>query len=592
MNRCLEVGLAAALVSGAVGCSNAGPDRRDDPAAVLQAATLPAGMPLSANPYMALLPHGAEADWEGWRAVMGAVSLSSGPMTLAAAQVQVAALEPNETQATAPLLALGTRAPDFSHLVVTGSIRVGNVPAAQQDVDFFAVDLEAGDVIGANLLGAAAEVALLDPSAVLRVRSVEDQLAMALPAQSPLPRGGGGRAFAYVVERAGRYAVRIRNLPSDAANQLVNYQLELAVFRPKLESAAPGEKQILFVDFDGATLDPNTVFRNPNNALPPNSVLDPLSSFLAAVGLTGQENTIIDAALARLSENLRADLRGGGNNARFDIEIQNSRDHADPFGQPNVSRVIIGGNLQQFFQGGLAAIAFPFMGLSSSIDPGNFETADTAVVALDLFTGVPLLFGVSDDSLVNLQRADGVGLATLAGAALGDIASHEVGHFVGNFHTTNETAEPTLNEGPLVTREANIMDEGGLLKDFLGTGPDATFGNADDIDVDFGFGSYSFVENFSTREDPAAEDTLNTAAFGLSSPCINANLSEHLVAGRVTFREDSFFGFPVVAFTTVGSGELVGLVQSSPTLEQLVLVLSQRPLLRPRSQGGGFEVCL
>ena len=54
----------------------------------------------------------------------------------------------------------------------------------------------------------------------------------------------------------------------------------------------------------------------------------------------------------------------------------NSRDNADPFGNPNVSRVIVGGTIDQ---SGVDTI-----GIAQSIDPGNFGREEQALVLLDI----------------------------------------------------------------------------------------------------------------------------------------------------------------------------------------------------------------
>ncbi|MGW3608149.1 hypothetical protein [Micromonospora sp. NPDC005161] len=56
---------------------------------------------------------------------------------------------------------------------------------------------------------------------------------------------------------------------------------------------------------------------------------------------------MIDAIVAEVEENVRHDMIESGLNERFDLRIRNSRDHADPFGEPNVSRVIVGGTIAE-----------------------------------------------------------------------------------------------------------------------------------------------------------------------------------------------------------------------------------------------------
>ena len=84
--------------------------------------------------------------------------------------------------------------------------------------------------------------------------------------------------------------------------------------------------------------------------------------------------TLIDAILAIIEENLSTDMRVLAPERRlrrlaaspgdFDIVLLNSRDHADPFGDPNVSRLVIGGTIPEL---GIGTI-----GIAQSIDPGNF----------------------------------------------------------------------------------------------------------------------------------------------------------------------------------------------------------------------------
>ena len=60
------------------------------------------------------------------------------------------------------------------------------------------------------------------------------------------------------------------------------------------------------------------------------------------------------------------------------------------------------------------------------------------------------------------------------GTALGNIASHEAGHYFGNWHVDQ------FND------VLNLMDQGGNFPLLYGVGPDRVGGTADDPDVDFG----------------------------------------------------------------------------------------------------------
>ena len=90
-------------------------------------------------------------------------------------------------------------------------------------------------------------------------------------------------------------------------------------------------------------------------------------------------NALIDRIVATVKENIRTDLKQQGLNDKVDVKILNSRDNPDQFGKPNVSRVIVGGTIEQ---SGISTI-----GIASSIDPGNFEGEDQALVLLDVLSG-------------------------------------------------------------------------------------------------------------------------------------------------------------------------------------------------------------
>ncbi len=349
------------------------------------------------------------------------------------------------------------------------------------DGDFFSFDLEAGDIVGFNALGAASTLSLVDSSGMLRILSAQD-LSGLYPSNTPLP-GGGNAVLAYVAESPGRYALRVDGLMEST------YQVEARVFRREERSEAGGA-QTLFIDFDGATI-------SGPGALGGGAILSPLAAFLPNFGLSADdEDAVIDAILAAVEENLSQDLRELGNNGDFDqgqglgdfeITILNSRDHPDRFGSPNVSRVIVGGTT--------AELGISTIGIAESIDVGNFRTDETGFVLLDVL-GAPNGQGLIE----SFARAEGFSIIDAIGIATGNIVAHEAGHFFGNYHTENFETLP------------NIMDQGGNPAGTFGVGDDQIFGTDDDIDVDFGPDIYIPNEGFQ-----GLEDTLNTIAFGLSS---------------------------------------------------------------------------
>ncbi len=360
-----------------------------------------------------------------------------------------------------------------------------SLPAFEDD--FYSFDLQAGDIVGASVFGGGLSLGLFNEAGTLLIGSSQD-VTFIHPRVSPLP-GGGNASASYVVEADGRYALSVSALSS--------YEVDLRVFRPAKERSGSAT-QTLFIDFDGASIDPGIFF---GGELGFEIELSPLAAFLTDWGLgPADEDAVIDAILASVEENLSEDIRIKGNNGdrddddgpnAFDIEILNSRDHADPWGDPFVSRLIVGGTIQE--------LQIPTIGIAQSIDVGDFESEETGVTLLDLLAGVGP-FPAPEVDLNNFPRDPGASIIDLIGVTVGNITAHEGGHFFSNWHTDQ------FNETP------SIQDQGGNLPGFIGSGDDGIFGTADDVDVDFGKDVYVPNEGFT-----GLEDTLQTISFGLST---------------------------------------------------------------------------
>ena len=359
-----------------------------------------------------------------------------------------------------------------------------DVSLAHPEPDVYAIVLQAGDVLAlTSPTRGLYDLAVYGPDRALRMRSRADFSFMqpeSAPFASPAELDPGnnavvGKTAIVVAPVTGTYAI--------VAHGEGGYRIQVLNTRPHLE-AVPDGRQTLFVDFDGATIDANALF-DEGNAV---AMLSPLAAFLARWGLTpADEDAVIDAAMAALRENLLDDLRRDPGHADVNLVFLDSRDDADPFGTPGVSRLIIGGSI---LQSGIETI-----GIASSIDPGNYDLEDTAIILLDLLSEAP----GDPNSLNQYGVAPGHTKAELVGRAIGNVAAHEAGHFLGLFHTDQYNATPA------------IQDAGGNLDNTTGIGRDRTFGTADDVDVDF------VADAFVPGEFPlqGVEDQASTIAFGL-----------------------------------------------------------------------------
>jgi hypothetical protein len=346
------------------------------------------------------------------------------------------------------------------------------IASAPVDKDFYAVQLDRGDVLGGSLPTAGKRLTVFRPDGSEAVGAVASA-AGRYPASSPLP-ATGDTTFAYVAERTGTYAVSV-------TDGFGPYDLTLGAFRPGTETGtAP---QTIFLDFDGGQIDTAPL------GGPGVRQLSGLSAFLTNWGLTAaDESAVISKVNAVVTENVRTDLINKGTNPNVAVRIRNSRDDADSFGAANVSRVVVGGTTAE---SGIARFS-----IAQSVDPGNFANEETALVQLDRLSAA--------GGAVTLNRfltADSDRVA-FVGQALGNLVSREIGHLVGAFDTDQTNGV------------ANLMDADGNFPQLFGTGVDGVGGTADDVDVDFGQDSYAPALGLT-----GVQDTLNVAAWGLSEPC-------------------------------------------------------------------------
>ncbi|MDY7105107.1 MAG: hypothetical protein S0880_28305 [Actinomycetota bacterium] len=338
---------------------------------------------------------------------------------------------------------------------------LGVIPrSGMGDIDVFLVDLAVGDAFAAGFTGSAGTVDVYDPDGTLVMGSGWSASLM-YPVDSPL-RHVGDVGVDHVAATAGRHAVVVRNGAGA-------YQGELRVVRSA--AGATDERQIVFLDTDGAMVEPSTL----DPAAQPSAGLSRLSAFLFRWGLDPADEDRVVEAMVRRVEDVFAELDGGTSA----IDLRWSGHDPDPWGTEGVSRVVIGGSQAQ---SGLVTT-----GIAESVDPGNLDRDETALVLLDL------LSAASDpDSINGIDLAPGASKADLVGSALGAVVAHEVGHLLGSWHTdaSNDVA--------------SIMDGGSPLVDLVGVGADGIYGTADDELVGFTADTFDPNEGYTGVQDTAA----------------------------------------------------------------------------------------
>ena len=360
----------------------------------------------------------------------------------------------------------------------------------QSDVDFYVFDLKKGDLFGADITGRSAPFLSVKRPAQDEAVGTNLPSNIFYPIENPLPKMGQ-TSVGYIAEEDGKYAIEV-------SQNAGPYEMELFATRSNFE-VNPRMTQVLFIDYDGSDFDAGEFFGGE----PTGTVqLSPFRDFLENWGIENTDENVkrITKRITKVvEENIQEDLEHLGINENFRVKIvANDGTEADDFepksspGFP-VSKVIVGGTIEE---SGIGTI-----GIAQSIDLGNYDTEEIALVLLDVLsdsaTGFPadLTYAIND-----LILAEGVDIEDAVVTAVGNVTSHEAGHYLGNWHNDgfNETSV--------------IMDEGpGGFFNLAGVGPSGVFGAEDQIDVDFNADFYSTGEVFSGFENNA----VNTA-FALS----------------------------------------------------------------------------
>ncbi len=342
------------------------------------------------------------------------------------------------------------------------------ITQTEVDRDFYAVKLRPGDVVGGVANGNADELTVFRPDGDQAVGAPGVDASSLYAPESPLP-GGGNTTFAYVAEEAGWYVLDVSGLVGDYSVQVEGYRPGAQLDRNK--------NQTVYLDFEGGRV---------NTGLwggPGVRQLSPFSAFLGKWGIArARERAMINKITNAVRRNLEeVGEHGGLNDPR--VTVVNSRSHPELAGRTNVSRVVVGGTIDE---SGISTI-----GIAQYIDPGNYGHEDTALVLLDV------LSDPSGPASLNTYLTDASDVEAFVANGVGNVTAHEVGHMIGSYHTDN------------LSEVVNLMDSGGAnFQNLFGVGPDGVGGTADDLNVRFVEDTYSPAEGFT-----GTEDTQNVTAW-------------------------------------------------------------------------------
>ena len=342
----------------------------------------------------------------------------------------------------------------------------------EMDVDYYTVNLNEGDLL--SISSNYSNTLLQIESPLERFAAGLSALGFIYPSESPAIKTGSSN-IAYTATESGEHTIIVK--PSDMLRQSEDYEVLFQRERASSNLLEAGESQIVFLDFDGATLN-----GLPFNGINENITLSGLSHFLESFELQASDETqLTQEIISVFTDHFEPLLNTLSDGNKPKLTIRNSLEHDDTFGDQNVSRIIIGGSIEE--------LKLATIGIAQSLDPGNFKKEETGIVLLDLLS--------SEDNEANslnfLNKDPSISKINLVASAVGTIAAHELGHILSGFHTdnTNDTY--------------NIMDAGGNQDNRLGIGEDGIFGTSDDAPISFQKDEYDPNLNYFGEQDTAKQ---------------------------------------------------------------------------------------
>ena len=364
----------------------------------------------------------------------------------------------------------------------------------ETNVNTYQLELQEGDVFGVagfSFEGISNSVSLESADEESFIKTDGYGIFPIADNNNPLPTAGS-YGFHYVIPKTGTYFFKV----SDGFG---GYNINGGVSRPGLEERSEGfPQQIIFLNYAGTELGIDEFFEieNEDDFI---VNLSPLSSFMTNWGLEESQTRNLSRKITRIIEeklNSVSSITGGNQNLTIISDNASPRrrdfirNFLDNSGIP-YSRIIIGGTVDEI-------LFTRTIGLASSIDVGNFDLSDNGFVLLDILSEEP----ESPDSTINkIPLAEGVKKIDLVAEVVGDIAAHEAGHFLGNWHADNS------NE------IISTMDQGGeYIGNRAGVVEGDAFGDEENIAVTFVKDVYTDTELFEGLD----ETDINTA-YALST---------------------------------------------------------------------------
>ena len=188
--------------------------------------------------------------------------------------------------------------------------------------DYFAIDVLEGDVVEVAVGQNATKIEVYDDQQSL-VMSSKINIAFLIPDDSKLGDLPGNASVIFVASKSGVYFLKARIGLFNGGCKLspASYNTKTS-----LRAGVSTKKADSFCGFDGAIINGSDLFEFGNS----DAELSSLTMFLENWGLNYEdEDEVIDSILSVMEEQLKSHIQQSVSNEKIDLEILNSRDHAD-----------------------------------------------------------------------------------------------------------------------------------------------------------------------------------------------------------------------------------------------------------------------
>ena len=340
----------------------------------------------------------------------------------------------------------------------------------------YQVSLNEGDVFSAVVLGEDLALRVFEPATapgepgfVQGERKLESVLP--LGAQFETPQIVGERSgltaysqLAFIAASSGSYTFHVFDDANLQRTTAADYEIDFQTVRPFLETQPADSVQYVFLDFDGGTALGTSL----------TGVSDPVggSTLVERWKMKNQDVDNTDIFFDSVVNTVEENFSGLGDIKLLTNESWQELGWTDePWGRPNVQRVVIGHNTGSSILDGTA---------EEARDIGNYATTSTVRLVLDGTSGSSpartemeticnnanpdpdLLGGCTVGTKDFSSKADFVG------TAIGNLVSHELAHEFGASHTSKFVSVPAQWIRGLACTESprSITDDGGGRTDY------------------------------------------------------------------------------------------------------------------------------